>query len=221
VHFHGHDCAAEVSDPEGTCEEVAERQTNADQCIQNTLCCEATDGADTEACTAAGACSGGAPELQDVDCAGGCHLHAECHNGHVHFHGHGCAAEASDPEGTCEEVARRQSEDQCIQNTLCCEATNSTDDAACTAASSCTPQLQDIDCAGDCHLHAECHNGHVHFHGHDCAASVTDPAGTCEEVARMQAEDQCIQNTLCCEATDSADSSACTAADACTSGVVV
>merc|ERR1719433_1440745 len=168
----------------------------------------------------------GAPSLQDFDCAGGCHVHAECHNGHVHFDGHGCASAASDPEGTCEEVARMQTNvDQCIQNTACCEASNGTDDTACTAASTCpggAPELQDIDCAGACHLHAECHNGHVHFHGHDCAAAASDPAGTCEEVATMQTnEDQCIQNTACCEATDSADTDACSAAGACTSGVVV
>merc|ERR1711920_777774 len=69
VHYHGHDCAQEPADPDGSCAEYADAyaaMTDEEKaCKQAMVCCEATNGTDTAACTLkdGDGCSGSAVKM--------------------------------------------------------------------------------------------------------------------------------------------------------------
>merc|ERR1711920_373108 len=69
VHYHGHDCTQEPADPSGSCAEYADAyaaMTDEEKaCKQAMVCCEATNGTDTAACTLkdGDGCSGSAVKM--------------------------------------------------------------------------------------------------------------------------------------------------------------
>merc|ERR1712039_865297 len=122
VHYDQHDCAVLPEDPAGSCAEVAdgwEAMTDAEkECQTATLCCEATNGADTANCAIKdGSGCMVAPVLPEYECAGSCHIHSECHDhgdhDHVHYDQHDCAVLPEDPAGSCRSGRWLGSYDRC------------------------------------------------------------------------------------------------------------